>query len=55
MTILTREGVFDASVGDTGAGGDTLDLPFTDDQAFMDVQVSSWLTRNRWRERLVKP
>ncbi|MEK7564311.1 MAG: H-type lectin domain-containing protein [Patescibacteria group bacterium] len=41
MTISTRSGVFDASVGDTGAGGDTLDLTFTDDQAFMDVQVAT--------------
>ncbi|MBP9715211.1 MAG: hypothetical protein KBD52_01855 [Candidatus Pacebacteria bacterium] len=41
MTITTREGVFDASVGDTGAGGDTLDLTFTDDLAYMDVQVAT--------------
>src|SRR3989339_441447 len=39
MTILTREGVFDAQIG--GAGGDTLDLPFTDDQAFVQAEVAT--------------
>lgn len=41
MTYLTREGVFDAYIGDTGAGGDALDLAFTDDQAYVDVQVAA--------------
>jgi hypothetical protein len=41
MTILTRSGVFDASIGDVAAGGDTLDLPFTDDLVYVDVQVAT--------------
>src|SRR3989344_4095536 len=36
-TIVTRKGVFDASIG----SGDTLDLAFTDDQAYVEVSVSA--------------
>ncbi|MFM7088114.1 MAG: hypothetical protein ACKOW9_01075, partial [Candidatus Paceibacterota bacterium] len=36
-TITTREGVFDANVGSV----DTLDLAFTDDQAYMNVEVAT--------------
>ncbi|MBP6858169.1 MAG: hypothetical protein KBC11_03230, partial [Candidatus Pacebacteria bacterium] len=36
-TILTREGVFNANIGSV----DTLDLAFTDDQVFIDVQVNT--------------
>ncbi len=36
-TIVTRLGVFDASIGNV----DTLDLAFTDDQAYVEVEVSA--------------
>ena len=36
-TLVVREGVFDASIGNA----DTLNLAFTDDQAFIDVAVSA--------------
>ncbi len=36
-TLTVREGVFDASIGNA----DTLNLPFTDDQAYVDVAVSA--------------
>ena len=36
-TIVTRSGVFDASIGNV----DTLDLAFTDDQAYVEVEVSA--------------
>ncbi|MEK7140863.1 MAG: hypothetical protein AAB815_03700, partial [Patescibacteria group bacterium] len=41
MTISTRSGVFDAYIGDTGAGGDALTLAFTDDLAYVDVEVAT--------------
>src|SRR3989338_7163765 len=36
-TIVTRQGVFDASIGSV----DTLDLAFTDDQAYVEVSVAT--------------
>ncbi|MEO5635059.1 MAG: hypothetical protein ABIS26_02500, partial [Candidatus Paceibacterota bacterium] len=40
MTILTRSGVFDASIG--GAGGDTLDFNFqSNDTVYVDVEVAA--------------
>ncbi|HTH93413.1 MAG TPA: tail fiber domain-containing protein [Candidatus Paceibacterota bacterium] len=42
MTISVRQGVFDANVGDTGAGGDTLNYDFqTNNAVYVNVEVAA--------------
>lgn len=42
MTVVVRNGVFNAGVGDTNAGGDTLDFNFEDtDAAYLNVEVAT--------------
>ncbi|MEO5646655.1 MAG: tail fiber domain-containing protein [Candidatus Paceibacterota bacterium] len=45
MTLPVREGVFDANIGDTTAGGDTLTYNFQDsDSVYVDVQVGAQIS-----------
>lgn len=45
MTILTRSGVFDASIG--GVGGDTLDYNFQDnDTTYINIQVAAQVSNS---------
>ncbi|MDO8499070.1 MAG: hypothetical protein Q7S66_00200, partial [bacterium] len=42
MTINVKQGVFSANIGDTSAGGDTLDFDFqTNDTVYLNVEVAA--------------
>ncbi len=42
MTVVVRNGIFNAGVGDTNVGGDTLDFNFEDtDAAYLNVEVAT--------------
>lgn len=42
MTYSVKQGVFDATIGDTGAGGDTLTYDFqTSDTTFINIEVAA--------------
>lgn len=42
MTVTVRNGIYNVGIGDTGAGGDTLDYDFqTTDATYLNVEVAS--------------
>jgi hypothetical protein len=42
MTVTVRNGIYNVGIGDTSAGGDTLDFNFQDtDEAYLNVEVAT--------------
>ncbi|MCH8244539.1 hypothetical protein IIB97_01470, partial [Patescibacteria group bacterium] len=42
MTVNVKDGVFNVGIGDTGAGGDTLDFNFQDnDEVYLNIEVAN--------------